>query len=181
LLNAAFHSVVPRTAGFNTLDMRGFGEDALALNYVLMFIGGGSAGTAGGIKVTTFFLLGLVVWSEVRGEPDAVVYGRRIAPGVERQALTVVLLSMGLIGLATVIILSMTNLPLSDVLFETVSAFATVGLSTGITADLPVGAELVLIVLMFVGRIGTITIATAMALGGQRRAYRYPEETPIVG
>lgn len=181
LTNASFHSVIARTTGFNTVDVGAFHEETLALNYVLMFIGGGSAGTAGGIKVTTFFLLGVVVWSEIRGEREAHVFGRRISPSVERQALSVVLLSMGLIGLGTVIILSITGLPLSAVLFETISAFATVGLSTGITGQLPASAELVLILLMFVGRVGTITAATALALGSQPRAYRYPEESPIVG
>lgn len=181
LTNAGFHSVIARTTGFNTVDVGRFQEETLALNYVLMFIGGGSAGTAGGIKVTTFFLLGVVVWSEIRGEREAHVFGRRISAGVERQAVAVVLLSMGLIGLGTVAILSITGLPLSAVLFETVSAFATVGLSTGITGQLPASAELVLILLMFVGRVGTITVATALALGSQRRAYRYPEESPIVG
>lgn len=181
LLNAAFHSVTSRTAGFNTLDVGAFNLDTLAVNYVLMFIGGGSAGTAGGIKVTTFFLLGIIVWSEIRGERDATVFGRRIESHIERQALTVALLAMGLIGVGTLIILSVTAFPLSHVLFETISAFATVGLSTGITGQLPPLAELVLIVLMFVGRVGTITVATALALGGGRKFYRYPEERPIVG
>jgi trk system potassium uptake protein TrkH len=181
LLNGAFHSVTPRTAGFNTLDVGAFRLETLSVNYVLMFIGGGSAGTAGGIKVTTFFLLGLVVWSEIRGERDATIFGRRIGTHVERQALAVVLLSIGLVGVGSLIVLGVTTLPLSHVLFETISAFATVGLSTGITADLPPTAQAVIIVLMFVGRVGTITVATALALKSQRRPYRYPEERPIVG
>jgi len=181
LLNAAFHSVTPRSAGFNTLDTGALRMETLSVNYVLMFIGGGSAGTAGGIKVTTFFLLGLVVWSEIRGERDLAIFRRRIGTRVERQALTIVLLAIGLVGVATLIVLSLTDFPFSDVLFETISAFATVGLSTGITAHLPGGAQMVIIVLMFVGRVGTITVATALALGGGQRSYRYPEERPIVG
>ncbi|VXC55492.1 Potassium uptake protein, integral membrane component, KtrB [Sphingomonas sp. AX6] len=181
LLNAAFHSAMPRTAGFNSLDVGSFRIETLSINYLLMFIGGGSAGTAGGIKVTTFFLLGIVVWSEIRGRQDAAIFGRRIGSHVERQALTVVLLAVALIGIGTLILLSITPLPLSDVMFETISAFSTVGLSTGITADLPPAGQLVLIVLMYVGRVGTITVATALALGGKRKPYRYPEETPIVG
>ncbi|HYI46939.1 MAG TPA: potassium transporter TrkG [Allosphingosinicella sp.] len=181
LLNAAFHSVTPRSAGFNTLDTGALRMETLSVNYVLMFIGGGSAGTAGGIKVTTFFLLGLVVWSEIRGERDVAIFRRRIGTRVERQALTIVLLAIGLVGVATLIVLSLTDFPFSDVLFETISAFATVGLSTGITAHLPGGAQMVIIVLMFVGRVGTITVATALALGGGQRSYRYPEERPIVG
>ncbi len=181
LLNSVFHSVTPRSAGFNTLDTGELRIETIAINYVLMFIGGGSAGTAGGIKVTTFFLLGLVVWSEIRGERDVAIFGRRIGTRVERQALTVVLLAIGLVGVGTLIVLGVTDFAFSDVLFETISAFATVGLSTGITADLPPTAQLVIIVLMFVGRVGTITVATALALGGGQRPYRYPEERPIVG
>lgn len=181
LLNAAFHSVTPRSAGFNTLDTGALSMETLAVNYVLMFIGGGSAGTAGGIKVTTFFLLGLVVWSEIRGERDVAIFRRRIGTRVERQALTIVLLAIGIVGVATLIVLALTDLPFGEVLFETISAFATVGLSTGITASLPPSAQLVIVVLMFVGRVGTITVATALALSGGQKSYRYPEERPIVG
>jgi trk system potassium uptake protein TrkH len=181
LLNAAFHSVMPRTAGFNSLDVGAFRIETLTFNYALMFIGGGSAGTAGGIKVTTFFLLLIVVWSEIRGERDAEIMGRRVGNRVERQALAIAVLSGILITVGTVILLSVTDFPLSDVLFEVISAFATVGLSTGITADLPPAGQLTIIVLMYVGRVGTITIATALALGEDRKTYRYPEENPIVG
>lgn len=181
LLNSAFQSVTTRTTGFNALDVGAFREETLAFTYLLMFIGGGSAGTAGGIKVTTFFLLGIVVWSEARGQRDANLFGRRIGTSIERQALTIALISIALIGIGTMILLSVTEHALSAVLFEVVSAFATVGLSTGITNQLPPSGELVLIVLMFVGRVGTITIATALAMGSSHSALRYPEERPIVG
>lgn len=180
-LNAAFHSVMPRTAGFNSLDVGAFRIETLSFNYILMFIGGGSAGTAGGIKIGTFFLLLVVVWSEIRGQRDTAVLGRRVDGRVERQALTVTVLAALFIAIGTVILLSTTHLPLSDALFEVISAFSTVGLSTGITADLPPPAQFTLIVLMYIGRVGTITVATALALGGSRRRYRYPEENPIVG
>jgi len=180
LLNAAFHSVMPRTAGFNSLDLAAFREETLVLNYVLMFIGGGSAGTAGGIKVTTFFVLLAIVASEVLRRRDASMFGRRFGHSVERQALTIAVLALGMILVATMYITSVTPLPLQDVLFEAVSAFATVGLSTGITASLPNSALLVLALLMFVGRVGTITAATALALR-HGLPYRYPEENPIVG
>lgn len=181
LLNSAFQSVTTRTTGFNALDTGALREETLAVTYLLMFIGGGSAGTAGGIKITTFFVLAIVVWSEARGEKEASLFGRRIGTAIERQALTVVLLSLALISIGTFIILSATDFPLSVVLFETISAFATVGLSTGITGELPPIGEIVLIVLMLVGRVGTITIATALALGRGRSAVSYPEERPIVG
>ena len=181
LLNAMFHSIMPRTAGFNSLDVGGFHDETIVINFFLMFVGGGSAGTAGGIKVTTFFVLFAVVLSEILGRRDASIFSRRFGPGIQRQALTVTVLAATLVFAATTYIASISPLPLDDILFECISAFSTVGLSTGITADLPPGALLVLCVLMFVGRVGTITVATALALGRRERPYRYPEENPIVG
>lgn len=181
MLNAFTHSVVSRTAGFNTVDVGQMRSETLFLTDGLMLIGGGSAGTAGGIKVTTFLLLSFVVWAEVRGRSDVTAFKRRISPDVQRQALTVVLLAVGLVGVSTLAILSLTMHPLEKVLFEVVSAFATVGISTGITASLPPTAQLILIGLMFVGRVGTITVATAMALRARHVPYRYPQERPIVG
>ncbi|MGB3739678.1 MAG: potassium transporter TrkG [Pontixanthobacter sp.] len=181
MLNAAFHSVMPRTAGFNSLDVGMFTDISLTTNYLLMFIGGGSAGTAGGVKITTFALLLAIVWSDIRGHQDPSMFGRRFGHGMERQAVTVAFLAIAMIAIGTLIIMAMTDIPMHRVLFETISAFATVGLSTGITADLPDPAHIVLVVLMYVGRVGTITAATALALGAGRKPFRYPEENPIVG
>ncbi|MGP1679342.1 MAG: TrkH family potassium uptake protein [Burkholderiales bacterium] len=181
LLNAGFHSVMPRTAGFNSLDLGGYREETLVVNYLLMFVGGGSAGTAGGIKITTFLVLVAIVLAELLARRDAGVFGRRFGHAIERQALTVASIALALVLCATMFITSVTALPLQDVLFETISAFATVGLSTGITAELPPSALIVLAMLMFIGRVGTITAATALALGRSDRPYRYPEENPIVG
>ena len=180
-LNAFTHSVMSRTAGFNAVDIGQMRPETLLFTNGLMLIGGGSAGTAGGIKVTTFLLLGFVVWAEIRGRSDVTAFRRRICPDVQRQALAVVLLAVGVVGVATLAILSLTTLPLDRVLFEVISAFATVGLSTGITADLPPAAQTILIGLMFVGRVGTITVAAALALRTRHVPFRYPEERPIVG
>jgi potassium uptake TrkH family protein len=173
--------VVPRTAGFNSIDYGQITPETMAVNYVLMFIGGGSAGTAGGIKVTTFFLLAFVIWSEVRGERDTHVAHRQIGGSTVRQALTVVLLALAVIAIGTMLILLVTDYALDVVLFETISAFATVGLSTGITPNLPASAEITLMVLMFVGRVGTITVASALALKTRHRHFRLPEERPVIG
>lgn len=181
VLNAAFHSVMPRTAGFNSVDVGAFHDQTLMVNYFLMFIGGGSAGTAGGIKVTTFVVLFAIVLSEVLGRRDAGLYGRRFGSEVERQALSVTVLAATLIFAATTYIASITTLPLPEILFECISAFATVGMSTGITADLPASAQIVIVLLMFIGRVGTITVATALAVGRPPRPYRYPKENLIVG
>jgi trk system potassium uptake protein len=181
LLNAAAHSVWVRTAGFNAVDIGQMRSETLLLSDALMLIGGGSAGTAGGIKVTTFFLLAFVVWAEVRGQSDVTIARRRICPDVIRQALSVVLLAIAAIGTATLAILMMSDFSLEKVLFETISAFATVGITTGITAALPPPAQYILIGLMYLGRVGTITVAAALALRPHQPAIRYPEERPIVG
>lgn len=180
-LVALFTSVSARTAGFNAVDIGALSTESLALHYILMFIGGGSAGTAGGVKVTTFFVLVLVVWNEIRGHRDVEFRGRRIADSVQRQAITILVLSAAVVGLAILLILPLTPLPLEKVLFEVISAFGTVGLSTGITADLVPGAQAIIIALMFIGRVGVVTLAVALATNQMRRNYRYPEEKPIVG
>ena len=181
LLNAAFHSVMPRTAGFNSLNVGAFEDETIMVNFFLMFIGGGSAGTAGGIKITTFVVLLAIVFSEVLGRRDAGLFQRRFGRAIERQALSVTVLAASLIFAATTYIASISDLPLDDILFECISSFSTVGLSTGITADLPPTGQFVVVALMFIGRVGTITVATALALGQRERPYRYPEENPIVG
>jgi trk system potassium uptake protein len=181
LLNAAFHSVMTRTAGFNALDIGQMQDQTLALTSALMLVGGGSAGTAGGIKVTTFLLLGLVAWSVIRGQADTVAFGRRIPVTLQLEALTVVLLALGLVACGIVAMLALTGLPLRDASFEVISAFSTVGLSTGITPHLPPAAQTLLVALMFTGRVGILTIATALALRGRKTPYRYPEERPLIG
>ncbi|GGY76292.1 TrkH family potassium uptake protein [Streptomyces omiyaensis] len=181
LLNGFFHSAMSRTAGFNSLDIGAMQSATLLMTCMLMFIGGGSAGTAGGIKVTTFAVLAAAMLAEVRGEPTSAVLGRRLGPHVLRQALTVALLGIGLVMAATLALLSVSRAAFEAVLFEVVSAFATVGLSTGITADLPGSGQLVLIVLMFIGRIGPITLVSALALRERTRRYELPEERPVIG
>jgi trk system potassium uptake protein len=174
-------TVFPRTAGFNNIDYADASSETLLATDVLMFIGGGSAGTAGGIKITTFLVLAFAIWTEVRGRDQVTIGPRSISSAVMRQALTVALLGIAFVILGTVLLLLLTDHPFEAVLFESISAFATVGLSTGITADLPVAAELVLIALMFIGRVGTITVATALALQAAGRLFRLPEERPVIG
>ena len=173
--------VMPRSGGLHNVDYGAVTAETLAVTYVLMFIGGGSAGTAGGIKVTTFFLLAFVIWSEVRGESDTNIAHRRIGGATLRQALSIALLGVAVIGVGTMVVLLLTDLPLHLVLFDTISAFATVGLSTGIVPELPAGAQVTLMVLMYVGRVGTVAVATALALKTRHRHYHLPEERPVVG
>ena len=181
ILNTLFLSVNARSSGFNAIDLGTLQDESLAAHYVLMFIGGGSAGTAGGIRITTFFLLGFVVWAEVRAQRDTIAFRRTIPTEVQRQALTVALLAVGMVAIGTLALLSVTEHALVVVVFEVISAFATVGLSTGITSELPQSGQLILVALMYIGRVGTVTVATALALRGRNVPFRYPEERPIVG
>ncbi|HWS33525.1 MAG TPA: potassium transporter TrkG [Actinoplanes sp.] len=174
-------AVMPRTAGFNSVDLAQMHDVTLLLNDVLMFIGGGSAGTAGGIKVTTFALLGFVILTEIRGDPSVHALGRRLPDGIQRQALTIALLSVGLVMTATLALLALTPFTLNQVLFEVTSAFATVGMTTGITAGVGTAGHLILIALMFIGRLGPVTAAAALALRRRTRRYELPEERTIVG
>ncbi|MEY9211165.1 trk system potassium uptake protein TrkH [Thermobifida halotolerans] len=181
ILSGFFHSVVTRTAGFNSLDTAEFQTQTLFVTDMLMFIGGGSGGTAGGIKVTTFSLLAFVVYASVRGESAVHVGHRRLARGVERQAIVVALLAIGTVFVSTLVMMTITPFTLDQLLFEVISAFATVGLSTGITADLPAAGQYLLCLLMFAGRVGPITLASALALRHTTRRFEYPEERAIVG
>ncbi|UCM88234.1 TrkH family potassium uptake protein [Streptomyces marincola] len=181
MLGAFFHSAVSRTAGFNATDIAAMEPATLLATNVLMFIGGGSAGTAGGIKVTTFAVLAVAILAEVRGEPTSGVFRRKLAPHVLRQALTVALLGVGVVMVSTVALLAMVDARTDLVLFETVSVFSTVGMTTGLTADLPTPAQLIVIFLMFIGRVGPITLVSALALRERTRRYQHPEERPIIG
>ena len=181
VLNSMFISVSARTAGFNAVDIGALTQETWALHYFLMFIGGGSAGTAGGVKVGTVAVLFLLVLAETRGHTDTEAFGRRVGASAQRQAITVVALGSVAVVLGTMFLLLVTNFPTDQIIFEVISAFGTVGLSTGITAQLPVSGQLVLALLMFIGRVGTITLATSLILGERRMPYRYPEEHPIVG
>ena len=170
-----------RTAGFNSIPIGEMHETSWLAMDALMLIGGGPAGTAGGIKVTTFAVLLFILLAEVRGDGVVNVFGKRLSRAVHRQAIAVALVSLAVIVTATGAIMLMTEHRLGETLFEVISAFSTVGLSTGITAGLPVGAQLVLAALMFVGRLGPITFATALALRERSVLYQYPKERPIIG
>jgi len=181
LLAGWFQGVSPRTAGFNTVDIGGMNEPTLLVITALMFIGAGPASTSGGIKVTTFAILGYVLWSEVRGNADVNVFNRRLPSTVVRQALTLALLSIGLVVATSLLLMSIEDLPLTPALFEASSAFGTVGLSTGVTGSIGATGHVVLMIVMLAGRVGPVTFVTALALRERAENYRYPEERPIIG
>jgi Trk-type K+ transport system membrane component len=181
-LNSAFAAVTPRTAGFNTFDYGQSGPGAQFLTSILMLIGGGSASAAGGIKVTTFALLGFVIIAELRSDREVNAFGRRLSEATQRQALAVALLGVGSVALGTLAIAATSSsLPMGDVLFETVSAVGTVGLSTGITPDLEPASRYLMCLLMLLGRLGPVTFGVALVLRRRQLLLRYPEGRPLIG
>ena len=176
-----FMSVTARTAGFNTIDYAQATEASLFVTNLLMIVGGGSGGTAGGIKVGTLAVLVVAVVAEARGDSDADVMGRRVPPQVLRQALAVLALTLAVVMTASTVVLRISDATTAQVLFEVVSATATVGLSTGITPDLPALGKWMLIICMFVGRIGPVALVSALALRERGKLYRLPETRPLIG
>ncbi|PZU47571.1 MAG: potassium transporter Trk [Microbacterium sp.] len=176
-----FLSAMTRSGGFSVIDMSELGGSSLVVGSMLMFVGGGSASTAGGIKVTTLAVLALAVWSEAKGRPSVQAFGRRIPSDVQRVALSVVAWGSTIVAISTITIGQLTGAPIEKVLFDVISGFATVGLSTGLTAELPDPAVYVLALTMFMGRVGTVTLAAAVAATSRSQHYALPVERPIVG
>jgi trk system potassium uptake protein TrkH len=181
LLTGFFQSVQTRTAGFNTIDIAAMDPASWLGMALLMFVGGGPAGTAGGIKVTTFAVLFFIMYTELRGESAVNIFGKRLSRAVHRQAITTVLLAAGVVVVGALAIMLMTNLDLDRVLFEVMAAFSTVGLSTGVTGALPPGGQVVLMLLMFIGRLGPLTLGTALVLRQRPILYELPKERPVIG
>jgi len=126
-------------------------------------------------------MLGWVMWAEVRGDPDVVVFDRRLPQDTQRQAVTVVLTALGVVMVGTMALMATSGLARADLQFEAVSAIATVGLSTGITASLSSVSQFVVIALMILGRVGPPTLFAALVLREHDRKYRHPEERPVIG
>ena len=181
IFQSLFMSMMTRSGGFSTIVVSDLNGSSLLLSGMLMFIGGGSASTAGGIKVTTLAILFLAAFAEARGKQEMEAFGRRIPSDMLRLAVSVVLWGATTVAVSTIVILHISKQPLDTVLFDVISAFATCGLSTGLTADLPPEGVYVLAAPMFMGRIGTVTLAAALAASQSRQLFKRPEERPIVG
>ena len=180
-MSSGYMSVMTRSGGLGIIDPTSMNDSTLLVMDMLMFVGGGSASTAGGIKVTTIAVLFIAAYAEARGYQDMQVFERRIPVEVLRLAVSIVIWGSTIVALATIILLHMTKLPLNHVLFEVISAFGTCGLSTGVSEILPDAGKYVLSATMWAGRVGTVTLAAALAATSRRRMFRLPEERPIVG
>ncbi|WP_062383566.1 TrkH family potassium uptake protein [Demequina iriomotensis] len=179
--NIFFQSINQRSGGFASFDIGLAREQTWLLEDVLMFVGGGSGSTAGGIRVTTLAVLVLAAWAEARGRRDIEAFGKRIGTEVLRVAVSITLMGLFVVIVATGVFMWQTDIALDRALYEVVSAYATCGLSTGITGSIGDDAKMTLIVTMYLGRVGSLTLASALMLNRQRRVIRYPSERPIIG
>jgi len=182
LMAAWFQAVTTRTAGFNTIDIGAMTTTALFMMIGLMFVGGSPGGTAGGIKTTTLRVLTSSTNAILRGKEEVLLYERQIPISLILKAVGVLIGSVATVIIATTLI-SLTDpaLDFIQILFEVVSGFATVGLSTGITAGLSVPAKLALIATMYVGRVGVLLLMGALLGDPRPSAVHYPEENMFVG
>ena len=181
VLNADFASIQTCSGGFNLVDQNQMESTTFLLSDALMFVGGGSASTGGGIKVTTLAIMFLAILAEARGDHDVKAFGRTIPEGAMRVAISVTAAAATWVLIGAFLLLHISGASLDRVLFEVISAFATVGLSTNLSAEVPPAGVYVLAALMFLGRLGTITLASALSVRQRTQLYHYPEERPIIG
>jgi trk system potassium uptake protein len=181
---AFFQSVTPRTAGFNTIDTSALTDASKLLTMIFMFIGGSPASTAGGIKTVTFGIVLFTIISQIRGKDDTEVFHRRIPKDNINRALTITFIALILIISITMILsIIESGNSFMEIIFETTSAFGTVGLSLGITPSLSTFGKVLLSILMFMGRVGPFTVALALAKSTHKNQgkIRYPEDKVIIG
>lgn len=180
-LNSFFSSVTARTAGFNTSDTSKLSEAGKLFTILLMFIGGSPASTAGGIKTTTIAIIFITLYSHVKNRDSINVYGRRLHKHAINKAAVVVSLNLFLAFFGAITIMYMQPFSMEDTLFETFSAIGTVGMSTGITGHLSFGSKIVIIALMYLGRLGSLTFAFLFARSKKVLPIQQPSEDIIVG
>ncbi len=182
LLASAFSSVTARTAGFNTIDTGGLTNASKLLTMVLMFIGGSPGSTAGGIKTVTMLVLVIYVWSNLRESKGVNIFHRRLDDDVIRKASNVVVISL-LLAVASIIFICFRqpSLPVEDVMFEVFSAIGTVGMSTGLTRDLSTSSRIVVILLMYCGRIGSMSFALSFTERKKVPPVQMPVEKIMIG
>ncbi|MFV0313601.1 MAG: TrkH family potassium uptake protein [Anaerotignum sp.] len=181
MLTALFQSVTCRTAGFNTVDTAGLSEGSKVLSMILMFIGGSPGSTAGGVKTTAFAVMILHAVTGARCTGDATIFDRTIEADALQKAVSIFTINLGLVVLGTLVICAVQPLAATDVLFETFSAMGTVGMSTGITRELNTISAYMITVLMFLGRVGSVSLATALLEKKAKPPITLPTEKILIG
>lgn len=180
-ITSLFAAVTPRTAGYNTVDLGAMTQASKLLTIILMFIGGCPGSTAGGVKTTSIVIIMVYIWSNLRNASGCNIYGRRLADEDIKKASMVIGLNLIMAVAALLIISGMQSFDFEDLCLEVFSAVGTVGLSTGITRQLNVASQIVIILLMFCGRIGTVTFASTFAYNRKQVKLLNPEEHVNVG
>ena len=181
VLSSLFQAVTPRTAGFNTIDYTKFSDNGIAMTIILMLIGGGSGSTAGGIKLTTIFILVATMCSVLKQDKEVAVFKKRIEPDIIKNAVAVFALDIFLFIVGSMIISGIEGFSLKETMFECASAVATVGLTLGITPHLGIISKILLICMMYFGRVGGITLIFAAVTPKKNGNARYPKDQVAVG
>lgn len=182
ILNGFFQSVTARTAGFDAINQGGLADGGKIWTAILMFIGGSSGSTAGGIKTVTMVVLLLFVWSRARGKGSVCVFGRSVPNDQVLNAMTIAAIMMGLAIFGGLFISATSPIGFTDGLYESVSALATVGLTTGVTTSLSVPAQILVIIYMYFGRVGVLTLSLGFLAGNQaQERYRYAQANFLIG
>ena len=184
ILASAFLSVTPRTAGFNTVPTGALNQSTIFFVMLLMFIGASPGSTGGGIKTTTIGTIFSTLWTTITGKNDVELFKRRLDGDIIFKAVTILMLSLFLVLIVTLILLVTESGEFIDILFETVSAYGTVGLSTGLTPTLTKVGRVLITITMFAGRVGPLTLAVAMSVSANSKGqilYHYPKEKIMVG
>lgn len=180
-LNSFFQSASARSAGLSTVNLAHLNDATVMIIILLMFIGASPGSTGGGVKTTTFAIAVLMVWNVLRGRSEISVFYRTISSQIIIKALVLITLSVSLILVVTTLLTLSEEAPFLALLFETVSAFGTVGLSVGVTSQLSEFGKFLLTITMFAGRVGPLTLFFALASQNTQRGYRYPEDNVFVG
>ena len=181
ILSSLFQAVTPRTAGFNTTDYTKFSDNGIAITIILMLIGGGSGSTAGGIKMSTIFILVATMCSVLKQDKEVAVFKKRIEPDIIKNAVAVFVMDVVLFVAGSMIISGIEGFSLKETMFECASAVATVGLTMGITPHLGIISKVLLIGMMYIGRVGGITLIFAAVTPKNNGNARYPKDQVAVG
>ncbi len=183
LLNAFFSAVTPRTAGFNSISTGGMTDSSKILTIMLMFIGGSPGSTAGGIKTTTIGLIILTIICVIKGRDDTEAFGRRFSKEIVYKAFTLFAIAIGIVFVVTfILVIAEQGEDFIDLLYEATSAFGTAGITTGVTQRLDVIGKIVIIISMYIGRVGPLTIIFALTKKKKKKiSYKYPEGKLLIG
>lgn len=183
VMAAFFQSVTTRTAGFETIPQKGFSDASAMVSMILMFIGGSPMGTAGGVKTTTVAVILLMIWAYIQGREDTEACGRKLSLGNLRVAVVVFFYGLGIVILATMGLTVITGADSLDCMYEIISAMGTVGLTRSLTPSLPAAGKILVILIMFMGRIGPVTLAVALGRRySKRKTHRtLPEQRVLIG